>query len=210
MTDLAMSSPFAAGAGRARAVNDEGVPYVGFGVGEVLKEAFAKSEDDLLGVYMTKTVAVVKMVSSSPLALTFGENQGRAINVGDVRDGVEVLEVAEESGDRKGEGPFWVGGEDEWGSTGFREVVVAIGPGVAGNAVSRAQDGVFGKEIPGELRVVAATPQVADVSGGLRGESSGNTASDARGEGVFAEVESDAGVADNVKIRTVVWVDDIV
>ena len=108
MANLAVAGPFAARAGGARPVDDEGVANVSLCVGHVEEEALAKGENDLIGVNVAETVAVIKVIGSRTLPLALGENKGSAVDVGDVGGGVQVFEVMEEVGNLDGEGAFIV------------------------------------------------------------------------------------------------------
>lgn len=92
-------------------------------------------------------MTVVKMICLSALALSFGKNQSCPIDIGEIGGGVEILEVVEEVGSGYREGPLVVGGENEWGTTLFVEIIVIVGRGVAGNAVPCTQDCIFGEEV---------------------------------------------------------------
>ena len=111
--DLGMAGAFAAGAGRAGAMYDEGVANVSFSIRDVEEEALAESEDDLVRVDVTEAVAVVIVVGSGSFTLSFGENEGCAIDIGGVSRGIEVLEVVEKGRDGDGESAFSVGRKDK-------------------------------------------------------------------------------------------------
>ena len=64
-----------------------------------------------------------------------GHNQLTIEIGGDVRRGVEVIEVAKEGVDRDRECAFRIGSENEWRTAIFVLVVVVISGGVMGNPV---------------------------------------------------------------------------
>ena len=95
-TDLEMFGAFSAGAVRARSINNLGVTYIRFGVGDVSEDTRAKSLDDTIMVYMAEAVSVIVVVECCALALPLSEHQGFAVDVSAVGCDrmVEIMEVA--------------------------------------------------------------------------------------------------------------------
>ena len=82
--NLVMTFALAAGARGARAMDDQGVANVSFGIGNVEEKSLPKGENDLVVIEMAEAVAVIEVVRCSPFALPFGENNGRAVDIGEM------------------------------------------------------------------------------------------------------------------------------
>ena len=106
---MGVAGAFASSAGRTGAMYDKGVANVSLSIGDVEEEALAKGEDHLVRVDVTEAVAVVIVVSGGSFTLSFGENDGCAIDIGGVSRGIEVLKVVEKGRDGDGESAFSVG-----------------------------------------------------------------------------------------------------
>ena len=140
MTKLAVTSAFAASAGRAGTVDELGVADIGLGVWDVKEKSFTEGEDDLVRMHMAEAMAVIVMIYGCPRSLAFGENERGAVDVSDVGRCVEVTEMVKESGNWEREGALRVGRENEGWTVRFVEIVVAIRRGVAGDTITRTED----------------------------------------------------------------------
>ena len=90
-------------------------------------------------------MAVIVVIGSRTFALALREDEGCPGDISHMRRGVEVLEMVEEGRDGDGKGALVVGRKDQRWAAGFMKVVVVIGRGVAGDAITGAEDGVLGE-----------------------------------------------------------------
>ena len=137
---MGVAGAFASSAGRTGAMYDKGVANVSLSIGDVEEEALAKGEDHLVRVDVTEAVAVVIVVSGGSFTLSFGENDGCAIDIGGVSRGIEVLEVVEKGRDGDGESAFSVGRKDERRTAVLVKIIFVIAGGVSGDAITSTQD----------------------------------------------------------------------
>ena len=123
-------------AGWAGSIDYRSVADISLGVRYVEKEPFAKGKNYLVRVNVAQAVVMIVIIGGCSLTLPFREDNGGAIHIGgDVRRGVEVIEVAKEGVDRDRECAFRIGSENEWRTAIFVLVVVVISGGVMGNPV---------------------------------------------------------------------------
>ena len=210
MAKLGMFGAFAAGAGGAGSVNDEGIANVGFRVGDVKKEPLAECEDNPVRMCVTEAVGVVKVIGRCTFTLTLSENERGTININRVGRGVEIPEMTKEDGDGYREGALMVRGEDEGRAAFFVKIIIGIGGRVAGDAIARLKNGVFGDEIPREIGVIAAPTKVTDLCREFGRKSARDAAGDVGSKGILAKVEGDGFVTDDVEVRTVIKIDNVI
>ncbi len=134
--DLGVAGAFAPSAGRTGAMYDKGVANVGLSVRDVEEEALAKGENDLVRVDVTEAVTVVIVVSGGSLTLSFGEDDGCAIDIGGVSRSIEVLEVVEKDRDGDRESAFTVGRKDKRGTAVFVKIIFVIAGRVSSDAIA--------------------------------------------------------------------------
>ena len=210
MAKLGMFGAFAAGAGRAGAVNDEGIANVGFRVGDIEEKPLAECEDNPVRMCVTEAVGVVKVIGRGPFTLAFSENERGTINVNRVGRGVEVPKMTKEDRDGYREGALMVRGEDEGRSALFVKIIIGIGGGFAGDTITRLKNGVLGDEIPREVGIIAAPTKITNLCREFGRKSARDAAGDVGSKGILAKIEGDSFVTDDVEVRTIIKIDDVI